>query len=72
MDLLESYPQFEDLSYNALVKSAKAMTKLAEAKKKNPSLDDNLFYKTLTYEQMLEKADKFLASAKKIGNEKNW
>ncbi len=71
MDLLESYPQFEDLSFNALVKSAKAMTKLAEAKKKNPSLDDNLFYKTLTYEQMLEKADKFLASAKKIGNEKN-
>ena len=68
MDLLEKYSEYNDISYNALVKAAGALTKLAEEKKKDPSLDTNLFFKTMTYEQMLEKAEGFLSSAKKLKN----
>ena len=57
--LLERFPQYKDMSNEALAKAADALDKIAEAKEKDPQSDKNLFHRSMTAQQIREKAANF-------------
>lgn len=57
--LLEVYPEFEDISQDALKELVRALEKVADAKEKDPESDKNIFFKTMTAEQIKQKAENF-------------
>lgn len=57
--LLEKFPQYKDLSTEALELAANALDKVAEAKEEKPDSDKNLFHRSMTAEQIREKAANF-------------
>lgn len=57
--LLERFPQYKDISSEALEKAAEALEKVADAKEKDPESDKNLFHRTMTAQQIREKAANF-------------
>ncbi len=59
ISLLEKYPQYKDLSSEALRNAAAALDVLAELKEKDPASDKNLFHRSMTAAQLREKAANF-------------
>lgn len=57
--LLERYADQKDLSDEALERGAFALDKVADAKEKDPASDKNLYHRTMTAEQIREKAANF-------------
>ncbi|MCX6118602.1 MAG: outer membrane protein assembly factor BamD [Proteobacteria bacterium] len=57
--LLERFPQYKDISDEALESAANALDKVAEAKDADPESDKNLFHRTMTSQQIREKAANF-------------
>lgn len=57
--LLERFPQYKDLSNEALEKAAYSLEKVADAKEKDPQSDKNLFHRTMSAQQIREKAANF-------------
>lgn len=57
--LLEKFPQYKDLSSEALEGAADALDKVADAKEKTPDSDKNLFHRSMTAQQIREKAANF-------------
>lgn len=65
--LSEKYPQYPDLYKNSLTMAAKAFDKLADEKAKEPESDKNIYFKTMSAEEIRAKAKELrqkLASAK--------
>ena len=56
INLLEKYSEYKDMSTEALEKAAFALEKVADAKEKDPASDKNLFHRTMTAQQIREKA----------------
>lgn len=59
IQLADEHPEYPDLRIEALEHAIKAFTKLAEAKAKDPESDKNLYFKTLTADQLREQAENF-------------
>lgn len=57
--LLELYPQYKDMSNEALERAADALDKVADEKEKKPDSDKNLFVRSMTAQQIREKAANF-------------
>lgn len=57
--LLERFPQYKDLASEALENAAKALDKVADEKEKSPDSDKNLFHRSMTAQQIREKAANF-------------
>lgn len=57
--LLDKYADQKDLSQEALEKAAYALDRVAEAKEKDPSSDKNLYHRSMTAEQIRQKAANF-------------
>lgn len=57
--VLERFPQYKDLSNEALEKAADALDKVAVAKDLKPDSDKNLFHRSMTAQQIREKAANF-------------
>lgn len=57
--LLDKYADQKDLSREALEKAAFALDRVAEAKEKDPSSDKNLYHRSMTAEQIRQKAANF-------------
>ena len=57
--LLEKYPEYKDMSNEALERAAFALEKVADAKEKDPTSDKNLFHRSMTAQQIREKAATF-------------
>lgn len=62
--LLDKYADQKDLSEEALEKAAYALDRVAEAKEKDPSSDKNLYHRSMTAEEIRQKASKFRAIRK--------
>jgi outer membrane protein assembly factor BamD len=56
IQLLERYPQYKDMSAEALEGAASALEKVADLKEKSPESDKNLFHRSMTAAQIREKA----------------
>ncbi len=54
--LLEKYPQYKELHEKARLQAAKAFEKLAALKREDPESDKNIYFKTMTAEQLEAKA----------------
>lgn len=54
--LLEKYPDQADIASEALVQGAMALEKVADAKEKDPASDKNLYHRTMSAQQIREKA----------------
>ena len=57
--LLEKFPQYKDLSNEALEGAASALDKVADAKEQKPDSDKNLFHRSMSAAQIREKAANF-------------
>jgi outer membrane protein assembly factor BamD len=57
--LLEKYPEQKDMTQEALDKAALALERVADAKEKDPESDKNLYHRTMTAQQIREKAANF-------------
>ena len=62
--LLDKYPDQKDIAQEALERAAFALDKVAEAKEKDPASDKNLYHRTMTAQQIREKAANFRRIAK--------
>lgn len=56
ISLLEKFPQYEDLTQEALKKASDALEKVADAKEKDPESDKNIFHRSMNAAQIREKA----------------
>jgi outer membrane protein assembly factor BamD len=59
IQLADEYGEFSDLRLEALSFAIKSLDKVAEAKAKDPTSDSNLYFKTMTAEQIKARADNF-------------
>ena len=59
MKILDKFPEYPDIRKNALKKVVFALEKVAQKKDLDPSSDKNLFFKTMSAEQIREKAETF-------------
>ena len=66
MALLELYPQYKDIKLTALHKAALAFSHLAEQKEEERDSDKNIFFKSLTSQQLSDKAKQFKSLADKL------
>jgi outer membrane protein assembly factor BamD len=57
--LLEKYPEQKDMTQEALDQAALALERVADAKEKDPASDKNLYHRTMTAQQIREKAANF-------------
>ena len=57
--LLDRYPDQKDMTREALDQAALALEKVADAKEKDPASDKNLYHRTMTAQQIREKAANF-------------
>jgi outer membrane protein assembly factor BamD len=57
--LLEKYPEQKDMTQEALDRAALALERVADAKEKDPASDKNLYHRTMTAQQIREKALNF-------------
>lgn len=57
--LLERFPQYKDLANEALENAAEALDKVAAEKDKDPQSDKNLFHRSMSSQQIREKAANF-------------
>jgi outer membrane protein assembly factor BamD len=58
-ELLDKFPDQKDMTKEALDKAAMALERVADEKEKNPNSDKNLYHRTMTVQQIREKAAKF-------------
>lgn len=58
-ELLDKFPDQKDMTKEALEAAAMALERVADEKEKNPNSDKNLYHRTMTVEQIREKAAKF-------------
>jgi len=56
MLLADEYPQFTDMKKNALAKAADALDKIAVIKQEDPESDKNIYFKTMSADQIRGKA----------------
>jgi outer membrane protein assembly factor BamD len=73
IQLVDEYAEFPDLRIEAAEYAAKALEEVAAAKAKDPNSDKNLFFKTMTAEEIRARADNFkriLADYRKEQTEK--
>jgi outer membrane protein assembly factor BamD len=54
--LLEKYPEFKDMAEESLDMASKALEHVADAKEKDPASDKNLYHRSMTAQQIREKA----------------
>lgn len=59
IQLADEYPEYADLRIDALEHAIKAFEKLAEGKSKDPTSDKNLYYKTMSAEELKARAESF-------------
>jgi outer membrane protein assembly factor BamD len=57
--VLEKFPQYKDMTKEALEKAADALEIVAKEKEQEPDSDKNLFHRTMTASQIREKAANF-------------
>lgn len=66
LELMEDYPEFDDLRLNALRKASLSFTKMADTKRESPDSDKNIFFSRMNAAQLSEKAQTFRNLAKKL------
>jgi outer membrane protein assembly factor BamD len=59
IQLADEYGEFKDLRVDALQYAIRSLDHVAEAKAKDPTSDKNLYFKTMTAEQIRARADNF-------------
>lgn len=64
LQLIEKYPQFQDLIKNAYEKAALAFEKMSKLKGKDEQSDANLYFKEFNAEQLKKRAEELSAKAK--------
>jgi outer membrane protein assembly factor BamD len=66
LQLTEQYPQFSDLVKKAYTQAAKAFAQLADGKSKDEQSESNIYYKSLSSQQLRDKAEEFRGKAAAI------
>ncbi|MFW7378017.1 MAG: outer membrane protein assembly factor BamD [Oligoflexus sp.] len=66
IQLIDKYPDFADLRLNALNKAAISFEHMAKLKAKDPESDKNIFFRTMTAEELAERGNNFRELAKKL------
>lgn len=68
VQIFESYKNFPKLAKRAGSAAAEAFDKLAKLKREEPDSDKNLYFKSLTYEQLLDMGARLRSASQKIDN----
>ena len=63
--LAKEYPEFKDIHKKSLQKAADSLDKLAKLKEADPESDKNIYFKTMTPDQMRQKASQLREEATK-------
>lgn len=69
IQLIEQYPDFTDLRSNALAKAASSFERMAKQKAKDPESDANIFFRTMSSEELAERGRHFRELSKKMKKE---
>ncbi len=59
IELADEYGEFKDLRFQGLRFAIKALEQVAKAKEKNPSDDSNLYFQSMTAQDIKKRADQF-------------
>ncbi|MCX6128623.1 MAG: outer membrane protein assembly factor BamD [Proteobacteria bacterium] len=66
LELIEQYPQFKDLTKSAYVKASFAFEQMAKIKSKDEQSDSNVYFKSMSSAQLLQKSAELSAKAANI------
>ncbi len=64
INLARLYPEFKDMRKEALERAADALIEVAEQKKQDPASDKNIYFNTLSAQQILDLSKKIRLEAK--------